>query len=135
MAALFGTQRKPRPAGSAAERQSSGCPACGGSCTIPGMQPTGAVPGVTAGKAICCAVVFCRSPGMAIDAAALSGAIRSFRPDARIVNFELHPRFTKDYVTPAEIRADVRAQLPFDFVFLLEHAHSNPPFLDAAFAR
>jgi Glycosyl transferases group 1 len=93
------------------------------------------VPRVMAGKVISCAVVFCRSPGMAIDAAVLRAAIRAFRPDARVVSFELHPRFTKDYATPADIRADLPVSLPFDFVFLLEHAHANPPFLDPAFGR
>ena len=88
-----------------------------------------------AGKAIRCAVVFVRSPGMSVDAAVLSRAIRSFQPDARIVPFELHARYNRDYTMPAAVPEDVRSQLPFDFVFLLEHAHANPPFLEPGFAR
>jgi hypothetical protein len=88
-----------------------------------------------ASKAPSCALVFCRSPGMATDAAVLAAAIRGFRPDAQIVTFALHTRFMRDYTTPVVIKEELRARLPFDFVFLLEHAHSNPPFLDPGFAR
>ena len=88
-----------------------------------------------ADKALSCALVFCRSPGMATDAAVLAAAIRACRPDAQIVTFELHPQFMRDYTTPVAIKEELRARLPFDFVFLLEHAHPNPPFLDPGFAR
>jgi hypothetical protein len=88
-----------------------------------------------AGGAISCAVVFCRSSGLGADASVLAGAIRSCRHDARIVTFGLPGRFTRDYATPVEISEELRAKLPFDLVFLLEHAHANPPLLEPSFAR
>lgn len=82
-----------------------------------------------------CAVVYCHSPGLATDASVLAAAIKASKPLARFVAFTLPGRFTRDYTTPVEIREEFRARLPFDFVFLLEHAHANPPFLDPGFAR
>jgi hypothetical protein len=81
------------------------------------------------------AVVYCHSPGLANDASVLAAAIKASNPLARFVAFTLPGRFTRDYTTPVEIKEEFRARRPFDFVFLLEHAHPNPPFLDPGFAR
>ena len=82
-----------------------------------------------------CAVVYCHSPGLANDASVLAAAIKASDPLARFVAFTLPGRFTRDYTTPVEIKEEFRARLPFDFVFLLEHAHPNAPFLEPGFAR
>jgi len=65
----------------------------------------------------------------------LAAAIRAGMPRASITILPLRGRFVRDYKTPIEIEESVRRELPFDFLFLLEHAHGNPPFLDRAFAR
>lgn len=82
-----------------------------------------------------CAIVHHKTPGMAADAALLAGAIKASSPRARIATWELPGRFARDYATPIEIGPDLPVQPPFDFVFLLEHAHANPPLLEPAFAR
>lgn len=82
-----------------------------------------------------CAIVHHRSPGMAADASLLAAAIRASFADARIVSWALPGRLVKNYKTPVEIGDEARTALPFDFLFLLEHAHGNPPFLDPGFAR
>lgn len=87
------------------------------------------------GKTMDCAIVYCRSPGMASDASVLTAAIRAAYPGAKVVTFGLHSQFMRDYTTPVELKDELRARMPFDFVFLLEHAHPNPPFLDPGFAR
>src|SRR5947207_2084069 len=87
------------------------------------------------GKTVGCAIVYCRSPGMAIDAAVIDSAVRAAYPNAKVVTFGLHSQFMRDYTTPVELKEELRARTPFDFVFLLEHAHPNPPFLDPGFAR
>jgi glycosyltransferase involved in cell wall biosynthesis len=87
------------------------------------------------GKTVDCAIVYCRSPGMASDASVVAAAVRASYPGAKIVTFGLHSQFMRDYTTPVELKAELRARTPFDFVFLLEHAHPNPPFLDPGFAR
>jgi glycosyltransferase involved in cell wall biosynthesis len=87
------------------------------------------------GDALRCAIVHHNSPGMSADAQVLAAAIRVSYPRARIASWELRGRFVRDYATPIELTAEQRASLPFDFVFLLEHAHANPPLLDGSFAR
>jgi hypothetical protein len=88
-----------------------------------------------AGSAPSCAIVHHRSPGMAADASLLAAAIRASFPGARIASWALRGRLVKNYKTSVEIGDEARAALPFDFLFLLEHAHGNPPFLDPGFAR
>ncbi len=87
------------------------------------------------GKTVECAIVYCRSPGMASDASVVASAVRASYPDAKVVTFGLHSQFMRDYSTPVDLKEELRARTPFDFVFLLEHAHPNPPFLDPGFAR
>jgi glycosyltransferase involved in cell wall biosynthesis len=90
---------------------------------------------VISGKSVSCAIVYCRSPGMASDAAVIDSAVKAAYPNAKVVTFGLHSQFMRDYTTPVELKEELRARTPFDFVFLLEHAHANPPFLDPGFAR
>jgi glycosyltransferase involved in cell wall biosynthesis len=87
------------------------------------------------GNALHCAIVHHNSPGMTADAQILAAAIRVSSPRAKIASWELRGRYVRDYTSPVEVRDELRSQLPFDFVFLLEHAHANPPFLDRSFAR
>jgi len=86
-------------------------------------------------RAPSCAIVHHRSPGMAADALLLATAIRGSYPGASILSWALPRRLVNNYKRPVEIGDEARAALPFDFVFLLEHAHGNPPFLDPGFAR
>lgn len=87
------------------------------------------------GNALRCAIVHHNSPGMTADAQVLAAAIRASFPRAKIASWELRGRFVRDYTTPIELTPEQRSGLPFDLVFLLEHAHANPPFLDRSFAR
>jgi len=87
------------------------------------------------GATLRCAIVHHNSPGMVADAQVLTAAIRASHPGAKIASWELRGRFVRDYATPIELTPEQRSSLPFDFVFLLEHAHANPPLLDRSFAQ
>jgi hypothetical protein len=82
-----------------------------------------------------CVIVHHRSHGMAADASLLAAAIMAASPRANVKALTLANRFVNDYATPIEIPEEIRAALPVDYLFLLEHAHANPPLLDGAFAR
>ena len=82
-----------------------------------------------------CVIVHHRSTGMATDASLLATAIAAACPQARVRALTLAADLVNDYKTPIEIPPEVRATLPVDYLFLLEHAHANPPFLDDGFAR
>jgi glycosyltransferase involved in cell wall biosynthesis len=82
-----------------------------------------------------CVIVHHRSTGMATDASLLATAIAAASPQASVRALTLAAHLVNDYKTPIEIPAEVRAALPVDYLFLLEHAHANPPLLDSGFAR
>jgi glycosyltransferase involved in cell wall biosynthesis len=82
-----------------------------------------------------CVIVHHRSTGMATDASILATAIAAASPQARVRSLTLDAHLVNDYKTPIEIPAEVSATLPVDYLFLLEHAHANPPLLDGGFAR
>jgi glycosyltransferase involved in cell wall biosynthesis len=76
------------------------------------------------------------SRGLRQDASVLSLALRSINCSSEIVEFGFtDTRYLSDYITPFELPANVKLQAPYDYLFLLEHAHTNPPFLDSEFAR
>jgi hypothetical protein len=82
-----------------------------------------------------CVIVHHRSHGMAADASLLAAAITAANPRASVRALTLAARFVNDYKTPIDIPEELRGGLPVDYLFLLEHAHANPPLLDGAFAR
>jgi glycosyltransferase involved in cell wall biosynthesis len=82
-----------------------------------------------------CAIVHHDSNGQRADAAVLTQAIRYACPKASIVTWRLDPSFNRDYRSRIDISQSLRDRLPFDVLFLLEHAHSNHPFLSRGFAR
>jgi hypothetical protein len=85
--------------------------------------------------ALSCVIVHHRSTGMATDASILATAIAAAEPQARVRVLTLPAELVNDYKTPIEIPVEVRAILPVDYLFVLEHAHGNPPLLDGGFAR
>jgi glycosyltransferase involved in cell wall biosynthesis len=73
--------------------------------------------------------------GLAQDAAVLAAAILMARPHAQIVEWTLPAWCTTNYSTPIPTPEALSSLAPFDYLFLLEHAYSNPPILDRKFAR
>jgi hypothetical protein len=86
--------------------------------------------GVMAVGAPSCVIVHHRSHGMAADASLLAAAIKAANAHADVRALTLANRFVDDYATSIEIPDELRAILPVDYLFLLEHAHANPPLLD-----
>jgi glycosyltransferase involved in cell wall biosynthesis len=82
-----------------------------------------------------CVIVHHRSTGMAADALLLAAAIKAANPQASVRSLTLPADLVLDYKTPIDIPEEVRASLPVDYLFLLEHAHANPPLLEGGFAR
>lgn len=81
-----------------------------------------------------CAIIFKDTMGLRTDAVVLTNAIRAALPDAMVVHMALQGRFESSDA-PVTLPPDVRSHLPLDAVFLLEHAHRNPPFLSPDFAK
>lgn len=81
-------------------------------------------------------IAFQSSRGLRQDAAVLSLALRSINSSAEVIEFSFTDiRYLSDYVTPFELPPTVKLGAPYDCLFLLEHAHTNPPFLDKEFAK
>lgn len=73
--------------------------------------------------------------GLAQDAAVLAAAILAAHPQAQIAEWTLPAWCTTNYSDPIPAPEALNSLAPFDYLFLLEHAHSNPPMLDRRFAR
>jgi len=82
-----------------------------------------------------CVIVHHRSHGMAADASLLAAAIMAASPASSVRAMTLADRLVDDYTTPIEIPPELSSTLPVDYLFLLEHAHANPPLLEGGFAR
>ena len=65
----------------------------------------------------------------------LAQAILAAHPQAQVVEWALPAWCTTDFSTPLSPPAGLCTLAPLDYLFLLEHAYSNPPLLDRAFAK
>lgn len=81
-----------------------------------------------------CAIIFQDTVGLRTDAVVLTDAIRAAVADAMVVHVALQGRFENSDAA-VTLPPDLHNHLPLDTVFLLEHAHRNPPFLSPDFAK
>jgi hypothetical protein len=73
--------------------------------------------------------------GLAHDARVLGEALALAIRGASVSFFTIPGVLVHDYDRPLQLPSAIRDQAPFDYLFLLEHAHANPPLLDNGFAR
>ena len=81
------------------------------------------------------AIVHHDTMGLAHDARVLTAALKATFTNPIICRVVIPRPLADDYSKAFDIPPEVTRATPFDFMFLLEHAHSNPPFSVDAFAR
>jgi glycosyltransferase involved in cell wall biosynthesis len=80
-------------------------------------------------------IVHHQTLGLTHDALVLSRALEKalFAPTIR--SLVIPGNLVVDYEKPLDIPGALNDLAPFDYMFLLEHAHANPPLMNANFAR
>lgn len=81
------------------------------------------------------AIVHHATAGLAHDTAVLADALLAAQPQARVLEWTLPDWCMRDTARPIAPPPQLQPHVPFDLLFLLEHAHPNAPLLERSFAR